>query len=271
MLVCSVCMTPKVLSILIIGGENSAEVYSGCLESGGSKGYVPQFVRQLQRIGWQVQVECHAPIDIHIALPLLQRLNLNRFDLIILELGHTRLQGANALSELLRPSAYTSCKPNEKPVNTQNVAATCNNGLSRPNPGDRGLSQLKLGILQLMDSIGKVGRLLEIKAQLTDLLYYVHPHRRRLVILTPLPHPQPITNWLRKKGQYLFGQLGRRHMIPVFDTATVIGQSEEFFTNANQGHLSPVAGDLLGQTLFDYIQNNALLPAHPELRQRRGY
>ena len=63
-------------------------------------------------------------------------------------------------------------------------------------------------------------------------------------------------------------------MIPVFDTAAVLGRGEEFFTDTQPGqlscgHLSPVAGDLLGQALFDYIQTNALLPARPELRQRR--
>ena len=128
-------MTSKVLSILIIGGENSAEVYSGCSPSGGSKGYVPQFVRQLQRIGWQVQVECHAPIDIHMALPLLQQLNLNRFDLIILELGHTRLQRSTVFSEMLRLAAYHSPDPNTKPTTIQNMATKCSNAHNRQNQG----------------------------------------------------------------------------------------------------------------------------------------
>jgi hypothetical protein len=109
----------------------------------------------------------------------------------------------------------------------------------------------------------------EITMKLNELFYHIQPHRRRLVVLTPLPHPHPVSNWLRQKGQELFGQQGRRHLVPVFDTATVIGRGEEFFADSQQGQLSPVAGDLLGQTLFDYIQTNALLPARPELRQRR--
>lgn len=267
-------MTSKVLSILIVGGENSAEVYSGYSAGSFSRGYVPQLVRQLQRVGWQVQVECHAPIDIHVALPLIQQLNLNRFDLIVFELGHSRLQHPTVFSDLLRPSSYASLAAKAKTISINNIATRCSRGLTSQRVGDktiidRFLAHSKMSLLQLLASVGRVGRLLEIKAQLTDLLYYMQPYRRRLVMLTPLPHPQPVSNWLRKKGRELFGQLGRRHMIPILDTATVIGRGEEFFTDLDQGHLSSVAGDLLGQTLFDYIQNNALLPAHPELRQRR--
>jgi|GEM_PF-3725418 len=225
-------MTSKVLSILILGGENSAEAYSGHSMRGGSRGYVPQLVGKLQQVGWQVHIECHAPVDIHVALQLLQRLNLNRFDLILLELGHTRLQ---------QPDRFNSSWFG------------------------------KVAALQLLASIGQIGLLRETEAQLADLVYYLQPYRRRLVLLTPLPHPNPLTNWLRQKGQALFRQYGRRHMIPVFDTTTVISQGEEFFVDAQLGQLSPVAGDLLGQTLFEYIQTNALLPARPELRQRRGY
>ncbi len=276
MLVCPVCMTSKVLSVLIIGGENSAEIYSGCSASSGSRGYVPQLVRQLQQVGWQVQIECHTPVDIDVALPLLQQLNLNRFDLILLELGHAQLQQPAIFNELLRPSAYGSFTQNAKPITIKDMATKCSHDHTEQQSSNKTLinkllSQSKLGILQLLASVGRVGRLLEIKAQLTDLLYYMQPYRRRLVLLTPLPHPHPVSNWLRKRGQGLFSQHGRRHMIPVFDTATVIGRGEEFFADSDQGYLSPVAGDLLGQTLFDYIQSNALLPARPELRQRRGY
>ncbi len=226
--VCPVDMTSKVLSILILGGENSTEAYSA---GGGSRGYVPQLVGKLQRVGWQVHIECHAPVDIHVALPLLQQLNLNRFDLILLELGHSRLQ---------RPDTFNAS------------------------------SHGKLAALRLLAAIGQIGLLREVEAQLANLVFYLQPYRRRLVLLTPLPHPNPVTNWLRRKGQALFRQYGRRHMIPVFDTTTVIGQGEEFFVDAQLGQLSSVAGDLLGQTLFEYIQTNALLPARPELRQRRG-
>lgn len=240
-------MTSKVLSILILGGENSAEAYSGHSVRGGSRGYVPQLVGKLQQEGWQVHIECHAPVDIHVALPLLQRLNLNRFDLILLELGHTRLQQPAS-------AGFSGYSPSYS--HTQ---------------FDRIRSYGIVAALRLLAAIGQIGLLREIEAQLANLVYYLQPYRRRLVLLTPMPHPQPVTNWLRQRGQDLFVQYGRRHMIPVFDTTMVVGEGDEFFVDAYQGQLSPVAGDLLGQTLFEYIQTNALLPARPELRQRRGY
>ena len=279
LLVSPVCMTSKVLSILIVGGENSAEVYPNHSSGDGGWGYVPQLVRQLGRVGWQVQVECHAPIDVHNALPLLQQLNLNRFDLILLELGHTRLQKPAVFSDLFRVSAYDSFAPNGTPLTVSDIATHCNcTHTDHPPVANDLFSKLlsygKLATLRLLAPLCRVGRLREIGAQLTDLLCYVQPYRRRLVLLTPFPHPEPVCNWLRQKGQQLFGQYGRRHMIPVFDTAAVLGRGEEFFTDTQPGqlscgHLSPVAGDLLGQALFDYIQTNALLPARPELRQRR--
>jgi hypothetical protein len=266
-------MISKVLSILIVGGENSAELYAG--QSGTNRGYIPQFVRQLQRVGWQVQVECHAPIDIHVALPLLQRLNLNRFDLILLELGHTQLQHPAVFSDLFQSVAHDSLDFDAHLLSNTDIATNC----SQNNRTDlkpihntlfsKLLAQSKLLTLRLLASVRRVGRLRDVEAQLTDLFYYLQPYRRRLVMLTPLPHPQPVSNWLRQKGRILFGQQGRQHMIPTFDTATVVGRGDEFFSDQTYGHLSAVAGDLLGQTLFDYIQNNALLPARPELRQRR--
>ncbi|MCY7356428.1 MAG: hypothetical protein LH609_02985 [Rudanella sp.] len=268
-------MTSKVLSILIVGGENSAEAFSGHSTGNASRGYVPQLVRQLQHAGWQVQVECHTPVDIHVALPLLQRLNLNRFDLILLELGHTRLQQPDSFSDLLRSPTYDSfINPHVKSMTMHDIATQCGRGRTGSCPAgsrlfDRVQSGMKLITLRSLAAVRRVGRLREIEAQLTDLLYYMQPYRRRLVMLTPMPHPQSVNNWLRQKGRDLFGQFGRRHMIPVFETALVIGRGEEFFANPEQGQLSPVAGDLLGQTLFDYIQINALLPARPELRQPR--
>ncbi len=221
-----------------------------------------------------MQVECHTPVDIHVALPLLQRLNLNRFDLILLELGHTQLQESTIFSDLLRSSTYDSFNPNVKAMSMQEIATQCSHRRTGSQPqGSRLLNKVQAGLkliaLRSLAAIRRVGRLREIEAQLTDLLYYLQPYRRRLVMLTPLPHPQSVNNWLRQKGQDLFGQYGRRHMIPVFETALIIGRGEEFFAHPEQGQLSPVAGDLLGQTLFDYIQINALLPARPELRQRR--
>ena len=248
-------MTSKVLSVLIVGGTNSAETYLGHPSAcSGSSGYVSQLARQLKRAGWQVHIESHTPIDIHMALPLIRQINLNRFDLILFELGHTQLQEPAVFGDLFRASAPAT-HHNQRWVNSK--------------PTGRLLSQAKLTTLRLLNLIGRVGRLQQLETQLTDLLYYVQAHRRRLVLITPLTHPQQVSNWIRQEGRQLFKKYGRHYMIPVFDTATVIGQGDEFFTDFGHGQLSLVAGDLLGQMLFDYIQTNALLPARPELRQRR--
>ncbi|TAE23829.1 MAG: hypothetical protein EAZ91_21280 [Cytophagales bacterium] len=223
-------MTTKKLSVLIIGGEASIDLNRPWAFDGPgtaiSGGYVPRLIEQLQREGWQVHTESHAPLDLNVTLPLLQRLNLNRFDLVILQLGHSQLEMADT-------------------------------------------SRWPLGWIALL--LGQIGLFRNVNAQLTDLLFYLQPFRRRLVMLTPLPHPQSVNQWLRNKGRDLFLKHGRRHMIPVFDTSVILGNGEEFFAQPTGDTLSPTAGDLLGQSLFDYIQVNALLPARPEQRQRRGY
>jgi hypothetical protein len=269
-------MTPKVLSILIIGGQASAGIGLESMLQARSGSYVPQLVRQLQYVGWKVQIECHAPVDIDVAQPLLCQLNLNRFDLILLELGHARLQHPPSFGTLLRAHNYDPFDPKARILSVGDIATRCSQNRISQSPVKNRLvntvlDYVKLATLQLLSLMGRIGRVNEVNEQLTDLLYYLQPYRRRLVLMTPLPHPQLVANWLRQKGQQLFWHHGRRNMIPVFDTTTVLGTGEEFFTTNQEGNLSPVAGDLLGQTLYDYIQNNALLPARPELRQRRGY
>lgn len=229
-------MIPKVLSILILGGSASSGANGFSMPHG--HGYVPRLLEQLQRAGWQVQIECHTPVDLDRIQPVLQGLNLSRFDLILLELGHTRLTIP-------------------QPSNTNRLGAFIR-------------SAGRLMALRLLNWTNRVPQLRNTDACLLDLLYYMQPCRHRLVLLTPFPHPQSVSHWLRMRGRDLFWKHARRTMIPVFDTTLVLGRGEEFFADEQQGNLSGVAGDLLGQSLFDFIQVNTLLPARPERHQRRG-
>lgn len=269
-------MTPKILSILVIGGEASSEhgpvwMPSALAAPTRRCGYIPRLTQQLQRAGWHVQIETHSPVDIDVALPLLHKLNLNRFDLIVMELGHARLRDTKARNLLRNEHRHM---PDTKAMSMSDIALRCTQNQPQ-RLEERRLTKLtsfiRLSLLRAFDLLNQVGRLREVNGQLTDLLQYLQPHRRRLILLTPLPHQQPVSHWLRQKGRDLFWQHGRRSMIPVFDTHGVIGTGEEYFVGNSQNELSATAGDLLGQTLFDYIQINALLPARPELRQRRGY
>jgi hypothetical protein len=229
-------MIPKVISILILGGSASSGANGFSMPHG--HGYVPRLLEQLKRAGWQVQIECHSPVDLNLALSVLHRLNLSRFDLILLELGH---------QQLTIP----------QPSNTDQLGAFVR-------------SAGRLMALRLLNWANCVPQLRQVDSLLLDLLYYLQPCRHRLVLLTPFPHPQSVSHWLRMRGRDLFWKHARRTMIPVFDTNLVLGQGEEFFADEQQGYLSGVAGDLLGQSLFDFIQINTLLPARPERHQRRG-
>ncbi|WP_019988427.1 hypothetical protein [Rudanella lutea] len=257
-------MKQQTVSILIIGGDASAAIN---LKS--RQGYVSRFVHQLQQAGWEARVELHTPVSLDTALPLLYRLNLNRFDLIILQLDHATLQHP------ITQKAITAATPaTVSGVYADNTMASQYGFASAPVAAQPRwwspwVEWATLGKLKLRKALNRSQPLETVEARLEDLLYYLEPFRRRLVVMTPMPHLHPISGWLRRQGRWLFRQLGRQHLISVFDSASVIQERAEYFDDNTRGNLSSVAHDLLGQALYEFIQINALLPERSKRHPRQ--
>jgi hypothetical protein len=257
-------MKQQKVSILVIGGNVSAGVNVKPRQS-----YVSHLLYRLQQAGWTARVELHTPVGLDSALSLLYRLNLNRFDLIILQLDHACLQ--HSAGEI-QHSALAFAQANG--LNTcAGVAAEYGFDVDKTSFLQRIQVRLSdwvtLAKLRLNHALGQSTALECVDIRLEDLLYYLEPFRRRLVLMTPLPHLHPVSSWLRQQGRWLFRQQGRNHLIPVFDTASVIQERSEFFSDEQQGHLSSVAHDLLGLALYEFVQINALLPERSKRHPRQ--
>lgn len=210
-------MATQQIKILIIGGKQA----QGCgLRAGQS--FVEQFARRIEQTGQQVFVEYHVPVDLPMATSILYYVNVHRYDLIVLQMGHQYLQF--------------------------NLSAT------QQSIWHKFFNKLKVTGLTLINSIKRIRHLRELVFYLSDTLHYLQPYNHKVILMTPLPHQDMSTNWFRREGGKLFQSMGRAYGTPVLNTQELIEVNDEYFLTNNPDQLSPVGHELLGCALFDTYQ-----------------
>ncbi|GAB3923685.1 SGNH/GDSL hydrolase family protein [Larkinella terrae] len=243
------------MRMLIIGG---CHTYGYGLRPG--KSFVEQFGRRLQQVGEQVSMDYYTPFDLPLAGSLVRQLDLDSYDLIVLQLGNYRLQHPSAFANLLKKHQQIILKPGagQRPKPANLGALRSHSPVPFPNPPStlkRIKSAFKLLTLKAMAQVGQVGRLTEMQQQLTDLLHYLQPHRRKVVLLTPFPHLDMVSRWLRERGRDLFRQIGQQQGVHVLDTHLYICPEKQYFLTDDSGHLNTIGHELIGLYLFDFYQN----------------
>ena len=222
-------MATQQVKILVIGGKQA----QGCgLRAGQS--FVEQLARRFEQTGQQVFVEYHVPVDLPMATSILYYVNVHRYDLIVLQMGHRYLQYPLQENTLSNDS-------NDLPV-TQGAA------------WHWFVDRLKVIGLTLINSIKRVSRLRELVFHLSDTLHYLQPYNHKVILMTPFPHQDIATNWLRREAGKLFLNMGSAYGTPVLNTSEFIQNSEEYFLTTNRDQLSPVGHELLGCALYDAYQ-----------------
>ncbi|RIV27342.1 hypothetical protein DYU11_03245 [Fibrisoma montanum] len=215
-------MAAKTQRILVIGGPAA-----GGFGVKPGQGFVEQFVRRLIQSGQRVQVEYHTPLDISSANLVLPWLYGSRYDLILLELGHSLLPRPSVLvgsvSSLVRVSA--------------NLATS-----------------LRINRFRLFHMFGRVALLKQLETQLTTLLTQLRPFRHKVILLTPIPHREPVAQWLCERSRPLFQALGEQHGISVFDTHPLIRCQSEYFLDNDPRLLSAVSHEIIGSYLHAFYQ-----------------
>lgn len=184
--------------------------------------YIDQFVQQLERGGLEVVVTYHAPMALCTIAEVLQRVPLRRYDLIILQIANRHLRDARMV---LRPSL-----------------------------GDKFLEHLNAWKLRLQSCLGNIKPLHEVYKHLSLILETLRFHRGRVILMTPFPHREPVSGWLRRKGSAILKSEGHHRGFRVFDVQALVDSREEFFITGDRERLNAISHELIGRRLYDFYR-----------------
>jgi len=259
------------MNLLVVGGDHT---YGHGLVSGRS--FVEHFVHRLEQDRQRVAVDYYTPATLKMAFTLLPQLSLERYDLIILQLGNYELQQPDPFSALLKTTwhktglATAVSRPTEPMTIAELRYETATQLAQRPPHRRDGFKRTgRLALLRSLAFLGCLPRLWAVKLLFNTVFHQLRGHRRRVIALTPFPHREPVSHWLRQKGQRLMLRAGRRHGISVFDTHKHIRTGEEYFLGSGQAYLNAISHELIGRELYDFYQAEptivSVMPSKPNL------
>lgn len=215
------------MKVLVIGDEHTY----GYGLTGGNLSFIGHFIRQIRQAGQPVSVDVYAHLTMAQMADTLAKLPLSQYDLIILQLDELIIQpvaSETAFPVFRLPYSLAGAK---RPV------------------ARRAARPAALGTIQsLLRSIIR-----PVQAwPLTSLLKQLRPYRHNVLVLTPFPHREWFSQWLRKRSRVVLIQAAEQQLFSVFDTDTVIRPRDEYFLPNDCTHLNAVSHELLGRSLFDF-------------------
>ncbi|WP_421826409.1 hypothetical protein [Larkinella sp.] len=193
--------------------------------------YIDQFVQQLERGGQEVIVTYHAPMAISTIAEVLQRVPLRRYDLIILQIANRHLRDSRLA---LRPTA-----------------------------GTRFVEHVMAWKCRIQSMLGAIRPLNEVYAHLSMILETLRFHRSRVILMTPFPHREPVSGWLRRKGSAILKSEGHHRGFRVFDVQALVDSREEFFSTGDRERLNAISHELIGRRLYDFYRTEPSMTTGP--------
>ncbi|GAB3341002.1 hypothetical protein GCM10027299_54900 [Larkinella ripae] len=184
--------------------------------------YIDQFVQQLERSGQDVMVTYYAPMALCTIADVLHRMPLRRYDLIILQIANRHLRDSRLA---LRPST-----------------------------GDHIQEYATVWKLRIQSWLGGIRPLREVRENLSLILKTLAFHRQRVILMTPFPHREPVSGWLRRKGSDLLKSEGRHRGFRVFDVQALVDERDEFFITDDRERLNAISHELIGRRLYDFYR-----------------
>ncbi len=215
--------------MLVIGDEHT---YGYGLTK-GRLSFIGHFIRQTRLTGQTVSVDVYAHLTMAQVTSTLAHLPLSRYDLIILQLDQLLIQPIERdranVPDLAMPSLPYSL-------------------INQPGGGRKTVFTGLKALGTLVRSFIKPAHAMPIPELLKQLRSYQH----NVLIVTPLPHRDRLTRWLRLRVRALLLREAEKQTVSVFDADTVIRAQEEYFLPNDVDHLSAVSHELLGRSLFDF-------------------
>ncbi|QDK78866.1 SGNH/GDSL hydrolase family protein [Spirosoma sp. KCTC 42546] len=239
------------MTILVIGG---CQVYGYGLTDKESS-FLDQFVYQLSEQGYHPEVTSYVFLPLADIRETLTHLDLSQFDLLLIQPAHYYLQHPPTFWKLFKTPPQKVPAHAGAGLRMTDLDALRNLPLLplERTPASwvkRTKSVLKCLLLTLGNQAGLVKQLLYVQQELTALLKQLQIHRQKVFLLTPTPHRELVSQWLRKQGRSLVIHEGHRWGITVLDTHSIIKPQEEFYISDDPSHLNAIGHELMGRALF---------------------
>lgn len=184
--------------------------------------YIDQFVQQLERNGQEVVVTYYAPMALCTIAEVLHRVPLRRYDLIIMQVANRHLRDSRLAL--------------------------------RPTTGERFQEYATVWKLRIQSWLSGIRPLREVQENLSLILKTLWHHRQRVILLTPFPHREPVSGWLRRKGSEILKSEGQHRGFRVFDVQALVDEREEFFITDDRERLNAISHELIGRRLYDFYR-----------------
>lgn len=197
----------------------------------GRLSFIGHFIRQTRLTGQALSVDVYAHLTMAQVSSTLAQLPLSRYDLIILQLDQLLIQPAGR--DVM----------NESGLSTLPYSLIKQPGTGRKTVFTR-LKELRMLAWSFVTPTSAL--------PVSGLLKQLRPYQHNVLILTPLPHRERLTRWLRLRVRSLLLREAEKQTVSVFDADTIIRPREEYFLPNDTDHLSAVSHELLGRSLFDF-------------------
>ncbi|GAB4046213.1 hypothetical protein [Spirosoma litoris] len=238
------------MNILVVGG---CQVYGYGL-SLNERSFVDQFSDRLKETGYSPQITGYVFLPLATVRETLAYLDLSNVDLLIIQPAHYNLQHPSTFWKLFKTPTKKVPKQAGYGLTTNELSAM---RALPPLPLDRtpiGRTKqmknwLKRLLLCVSKPVGFVKQLLYVEQEIAALLEQLHPHREKVILLTPTPHRDLVSQWLRKQGRTILLNEGKRWEMTVLDTHLIIHPDEKFYLTDDPSHLNRTGHQLLGQAL----------------------
>ena len=219
----------SLMNVLVIGDEHTY----GYGLSAGKLSYIGHFIRQISQTGQAVSVEAYAHLTMTQLLSTLAQLPLNRYDLIMLQLDHTLMQ--------LTQSTLLNSLCVSVPILPHEVS---NRTLQTKG---RRVGAIGTGLLSFVRPMPSLS--------ISALLKKLRPYRHNVLLLTPFPQREWISQWLHQRSRTVVLNEAGDQLFSVFDVDSVIRPREEYFLADDKEHLNDISHEVLGRSLFDFYQS----------------
>ena len=243
------------MNVLLIGG---CHLYGYGLTS-QQPSFVDQFVSQLRKLGHSPQLTSYVCLPLTTTGLMLAQLELHTYDLIVVQPAHYDLQHPASFWHLFTSTKQRQASQGSAPRQPADLTALRSQLTNSSGPIEMGaVKHLKNLVKHLFliggSQLGLLNHVLHVEHELRALLTQLQGYRDRVLVLTPMPHRESVSHWLRQRGRRFVIKESHRQGLFVIDTHGILRPEQALYLPNDAGHLNARGHQLLGEALFASYQ-----------------
>lgn len=262
------------MKILVIGG---CHCYGYGVKAG--QGFIQKLVAQYKREGNFVQVDYYTPYKMEKIVGLIRHLNLRlfKYDLILLQIGHIELLNIEKFKKLIHfkqrdfncrvyGEFNESIKHSLNPINISDFIGQGFFGLpgflfqqsfmdSISDLGKKAVDISQMICMNFHNKFQEIQRLKFVRDYLIEILNALSIHQHKVMLLTPFPVKERVTNFLREEGRAIFMEESMVRGIQCVDTYSIIAKNITNLLSSDDCHLNEAGHEII----YREIQNTLTL------------